>query len=111
MIPGVNPRQMKKMMQRMGIKQIDINADVVIIKSGDKEIIISEPSVVKVNMMGQETFQITGKVSERELEPEISEEDIKTVMQKANVSRKEATQSLKENKGDLAKAILELSSK
>ena len=111
MMPGVNPRQMKKMMQRMGIKQIDIDADVVIIKSGDKEIIISEPSVVKVNMMGQETFQITGKVSERELEPEISEEDIKTVMQKANVSRKEATQSLKENKGDLAKAILELSSK
>ena len=107
----MNPRQMKKMMQRMGIKQQDIDADLVTIKSGDKEIVISDPSVVKVNMMGQNTFQITGKVSERALEPEISEEDVKTVMEKANVSKEKAEKAIKENKGDLAKAIIELSSK
>ncbi len=111
MMPGMNPRQMKKMMQRMGIQQQDIDADLVTIKFNNKEIVISDPSVVKVNMMGQETFQITGKVSERVLEPEISEEDIKTVMQKAKVSKEKAEKALKDNKGDLAKAIIELSSK
>lgn len=111
MMPGMNPRQMKKMMQRMGIKQQDIDANLVIIRSSDREIVICDPSVVKVNMMGQETFQITGKVSERALETEISEEDVKTVMEKANVSKKEAEKAIKENNGDLAKAIIELSSK
>lgn len=111
-MPGMNPRQMKKMMQRMGIKQEEIDADSVIIKTSDKEIIITNPSVAKVNMMGQDTFQITGTISERALssEPEISEEDVKTVMEKANVSEEEAKKALDESEGDLAKAIIELSS-
>jgi len=110
MMPGMNPRQMKKMMRRMGIKQQEIDAESVIIKTSDKEIIISNPTVTKVNMMGQDTFQITGAISEKELEPEISEEDVKTVMEKANVSEEDAIKALKENNGDLAKAIIELSS-
>jgi len=108
---GMNPRQMKKMMQRMGIQQQDIDADLVIIKSGNKETIISKPNVVKVNMMGQETFQITGIISEREssTEPEISEEDIKTVMEQASVNEENARAALEASDGDLAKAIIELS--
>ena len=38
----------------MGIKQIEIDATEVIIKTPDKEIIISEPQVSKVNMMYQQ---------------------------------------------------------
>lgn len=108
---GVNPRQMKKMMQRMGIQQQEIDADLVIIKSGNKETIISEPNVVKVNMMGQETYQITGNVSEREAstEPEISKDDVKTVMEQANVDEEKARAALESSEGDLAKAIIELS--
>lgn len=109
MMPGMNPRQMKKMMQKMGIKQQDIDAESVIIKTPDKDIIISNPSVTKVNMMGQDTFQITGQISEQSSEPEISEEDVKTVMEKANVSEDEAKKALEENDGDLAKAIIGLS--
>ena len=108
---GMNPRQMKKMMQRMGIQQQEIDADLVIIKSGNKETIISEPNVVKVNMMGQETFQITGNISERDAstEPEISEDDIKTVMEQASVNEEKARAALEASDGDLAKAIIELS--
>ena len=58
MIPGMNPGQMRKMMQRMGIQQQEIDASEVIIKTPDKNIIISNPSVTKVNMMGQETFLV-----------------------------------------------------
>ncbi len=110
MFPGMNPKKIQQAMKRMGIQQVEIPATEVIIKTPDKEIIISEPQVSKVNMMGQETFQIVGKVEERELpsEPEISEEDIKTVMEQTNASREEAEQAIREQKGDLAAAILKL---
>jgi nascent polypeptide-associated complex subunit alpha len=111
MMPGMNPGQMRKMMQRMGIQQNEIEAEVVIIKTPGKDIIITEPSVVKVNMMGQETFQISGQISERESSTELSEEDIKTVMEQANVEREEAIGALKRNDYDLAKTIMELTSK
>lgn len=110
MFPGVNPRQMQQMMRKMGIQQTEINATEVIIKTADKEIIITNPSVAKVNMMGQETFQISGEINERNrsASPDISEEDIKTVMEQANVSHAAAKQALAEAHGDLAEAILNL---
>ena len=85
----------------------------VILKINDSvygEIIITEPQVSKVNMMGQETFQIIGNINERELstEPEINEEDIKTVMEQANVPEDEAKKAINDSEGDLAKAILSL---
>ena len=55
MIPGMNPRDMQRAMKRLGIKQEEIDAREVIIRTSDKEIIIQNPQVSKVNMMGQET--------------------------------------------------------
>jgi nascent polypeptide-associated complex subunit alpha len=111
MIPGMNPGQMRKMMQRMGIQQQEIDASEVIIKTADKNIIITNPSVTKVNMMGQETFQITGNVTESASEPELNEEDIITVIEQAGVDRERAIESLKENDYDLAKTIIRLTQK
>jgi nascent polypeptide-associated complex subunit alpha len=111
MFPGMNPRKMAQVMKRMGIQQVEIPATEVIIKTEDKEIIITEPSVSKVNMMGQETFQVSGQVNERERkteEIEISEDDVKTVMEQANVSEEKAREALESSGGDLAKAIMDL---
>ena len=110
MIPGINPRDMRKAMKRLGIKQEEIEALEVIIRTADKEIIIANPKVSKVNMMGQETFQISGIIDERSLssEPEISEDDIKTVMEQTGVSEKKAREAIARNDGDLAKAIMDL---
>lgn len=110
MFPGMNPRKMQQMMKRMGIQQKEIDATEVIIRAGDKEIVITEPSVAKVNMMGQETFQISGNVQEREIssDPEIKEDDIKTVAGQAAVSEEDAKKALEESKGDIAAAILSL---
>jgi nascent polypeptide-associated complex subunit alpha len=112
MIPGMNPRKMQQMMKRMGIQQVDIPATEVIIKTEDKEIVITEPSVAKVNMMGQETFQINGNVHERESssEPDISEEDIKTVIEQTGASAEDSKKALEESSGDIAAAILSLKS-
>jgi nascent polypeptide-associated complex subunit alpha len=110
MLPGVNKRQAEQMMKRMGIRSEDIDATEVIIRTPSKEIVISNPQVSKVNMMGQDTYQIVGQVSERALssEPEINDDDIETVMEQANVSREAAEEAVKAANGDLAQAILDL---
>jgi len=110
MIPGMNPRDMQRAMKKLGIKQEEIEANEVIIRSNDKEIVISSPQVSKVNMMGQETFQITGEAEEREIssEPEINEDDIKTVMQQTGATEEKVREAIESNENDLAKAIMSL---
>ena len=111
MFPGMNPRKMQQMMKQMGIQQQDIVATQVIIKTQDKEIVINNPSVAKVNMMGQETFQISGNIEERSLDttPEISQEDVKMVMDQTGANEDKVKEVLAETKGDLAEAIMQLS--
>jgi nascent polypeptide-associated complex subunit alpha len=84
------------------MKQEEIQADEVIIK-GEKNFKIKNPQVVKMNVMGQETFQITGEIEEL-----INEDDVKMIMEQTNCSKEEAIRSLKENNGDLAASILSL---
>ena len=108
MFPGMNPRKMNQMMKKMGVQQVVIPATEVIIKSEGRELVILNPQVSKVNMMGQETIQIVGQIHERAIELEINQEDITTVIGQTNVSREAATAALKAAKGDLAKAIMDL---
>ena len=112
MIPGMNPRQMKQAMRRMGIQQQDIDATEVIIRTADgNEIVISPPSVAKVNMMGQDTYQISGPEMVRAIETaaEITAEDVQTVMDQTGVNEEKAKAAIEEADGDLAQAILNLS--
>ncbi len=110
MFPGMNPKQLQRAMKQLGIQQQEISAKEVIIKCEDKEIIVTNPSVQKVNMMGQETFQISGEIEEKELSstPEISEDDIDTVMEQTGASKEKAQEALDKANGDLAEAILKL---
>jgi len=105
---GMNPRMMKQAMQRMGIRSEEIEALEVVIRCSDREIVIHHPSVSKVNMMGQNTFQIVGEAKERSLEVEISDEDVATVIDQTGVSREEARAAIEKHHGDLAAAILML---
>lgn len=111
-MPGMNPRKMQQAMKRLGIKQEEVDATEVIIKTPEKEIVVTNPSVAKVNMMGQETFQVAGNITERALstEPNINEDDVKTVMEQADCSKEEAEKAIKQAKGDLAEAIMKLKS-
>ena len=108
MIPGlggINPAKMKAMMKQMGINQEEIPAEKVTIEKSDgSEIIISNPNVQKMTMHGQESFQITGDVSESQ---SIKEEDIKLVAEKTGKSETEARKALEKTK-DIAEAIMEL---
>ena len=110
---GVNPKQMKQMMKRMGMKMDEIDADIVIIKGAGREIVIENPQVARISMKGQDTFQIMGDASEKEIEEEdvvveISEEDVMMVAQQAGVGSDDARKALEEANGDLAEAIMKL---
>ena len=113
MFPGINPREMQKAMKKLGIKQEEIDAELVIIRTADKDLVIRNPQVSKVNMMGQETFQISGEIAEveKESKAEINEDDISTVMGQAGCTKEEALESIEESGGNLAEAILKLQSK
>ncbi len=110
MIPGMNQRQMQQMMKQMGIQQVDVDATQVIIITPEKRIVIDKPQVSKVNMMGQQTWQVVGPAREERIEtlPDINDEDIKTVMDQTGVSRSEAYAAIRESSGDLAEAIIKL---
>ena len=107
MIPGINPKQLKQAMKKMGLNQEEIPATEVIIKTADSEIIIKNPEVLKVTMGGQESLQITGQMQKRTLK-NYNDEDVKTVMEQAKCSEKKAIEALEKSKGDLAEAILSL---
>ena len=110
MFPGMNmnPRQMKMAMQKMGIKQDELDAVRVVIELKDKKLVFDSPEVSKVNMMGNSSFQVVGDYVEESLEssPEITDEDIQTVMDQAGVSKEEAISAIESAEGDLAEAIL-----
>jgi len=112
----VNPREAKRMMQRMGLS-MDAMPDVeqVVIKTSNKEITIEEPEVAMIEMQGKKIFQITGgKISEKAAERKpsgVAEEDVRLVADQTGKSVEEARKALEESNGDLAKAILLLQSK
>ena len=109
MFGGLNPKKMQAMMKQMGMAQEEIDASRVIIEKNDNtKTIIENPSVTKIKMQGQETFQIVGEISEESAEIGVSEEDIQTVVEKTSCTEEQAKETL-EKTGDLAEAILKLS--
>ena len=104
-MPNLNPKQLEQAMKKLGVKQEKIDAYEVVIKTRDKNFILRNPEVMKVNMMGQQSLQITGDIEE---ESNITEDDVNTVADQAGVSKDKARLALENSSGDLAAAIMEL---
>jgi nascent polypeptide-associated complex subunit alpha len=111
----VNPREARRMMQRMGMSMDAIpEVEQVTIKTSSKEITIEEPEVAILEVQGQKIFQVTGgKVTEKAVERKstIPEEDVRLVADQTGKSPEQARKVLEECGGDLAKAILLLQSR
>ncbi len=116
----MNPREQRRMMQRMGMNMDSIpNVEQVIIKTRNKDITIEQPEVAILEMQGQKIFQVIGgKVTEKAPEHgafsaskiSVSEADVQLVADQTGKSVDEARNALEECEGDLAKAILLLQS-
>jgi nascent polypeptide-associated complex subunit alpha len=130
MIPGGprNQRQMEQMMRRLGMSTEPV-ADVeeVIVRTRTKEHVFTRPEVTILTVQGTRTYQIVGTPVLRAksaapspapgLAPTAApaegppEEDIRLVMEQANVSREEAIEALFQAKGEPAEAIMKILSR
>ncbi|MCL4373286.1 MAG: nascent polypeptide-associated complex protein [Candidatus Marsarchaeota archaeon] len=109
MMPNLDPRAMKNLMSKMGIKTTEMSASRVVIELDDKDIIIESPQVTAIDAQGVRTFQISGDISEVEKQTsvEITEDDINMVADKTGIADKERIkEALEKTKGDIAEAIL-----
>jgi len=108
---GMNPAKMKQMMKQMGIDVKELkDVQEVIIRTADSNIVIENANVTIMKVQGSDTYQIVGDVKEVPKELEIPADDIKLVMEQTGVSEEEARKALKTSNGDLAEAIVTLSS-
>ncbi len=110
MMRGGN-REMRRMLDKMGLDMTTLdNVEEVIIKTDKKELYLVKPQVIEMKGKDSTIFQIVASdIEEKEREvPSFKEEDLILVMQQANVSREKAVHALTESKGDIAQAILSL---
>jgi nascent polypeptide-associated complex subunit alpha len=128
---GMNPRKMKQMMKQMGIDVDELDAEEVIIRTGDGELYFADAQVTKMDAQGQETYQIVGEPETREStagevpaeteaagseaevrdaagDAEIPDADGEIVAQRAGVSEADAREALAAEDGDLAAAVSRL---
>lgn len=103
MLPGMDPRTMKQAMKKLGMKQTEIPAKEVIIKTDHGILSIKEPQVLEVEMMGEHYLQVSGEIEVQE-----DNEDIETIIAQTGATKTSAKKALEDADGDLAKAILTL---
>lgn len=111
-MPGkINPRQMNQMMRRLGInvKNID-DVEKVIIQTKDKEYIFEDAEVTLMDAQGQKTYQIIGNPHIKNRTQDTLNDDVKLVMQQTGKTEEEARKALQQSDGDIAQAILNLTS-
>lgn len=104
-------REMRRMLDKMGLdmKTMD-NVEEVIIKTDRKELFLIKPQIIEMKGKDNTIFQVIATdIEEKQRDvPSFKEEDVILVMQQANVSREKALQALIESKGDMAQAIMSL---
>jgi nascent polypeptide-associated complex subunit alpha len=122
-IPGGarNPRQMEQMMRRLGMTTEPVpDVEEVIVRTRTKEHVFRAPEVTILTVQGVRTYQVVGQpeVRARSAAPAAAsapgpaatsgppEEDIRLVMEQANVPREEAVEALFQAHGEPAEAIM-----
>lgn len=125
MLPGMggrmNPKQLNAMMRQMGITMEEIDGvEEVVIRTPDKEIVITQADVSKMTAKGEVTWQIMGNATTRPraaaapaapaapVKLEVRDEDVDFVASQTNVSKEAARKALEAANGEPAEAILKL---
>ena len=116
---GLNSRKMKQMMEQMGIDIEEVEAQEVVIRTPDGDLVFSDAEVQKMDAQGQETYQVVGSPELRESGGGGSEsedeqgddgnvvpaEDVEIVAQRTGASEDDAREALEATDGDLAAAV------
>ncbi len=116
---GFNPQKMEQMMKQMGIDVDELDAEEVIIRTEETELVFSSPDVTKMDARGQETYQVIGSPEERDRgageesgepaleggEDAIPDDDVEIVATRTGATESEARAALERHDGDLAAAV------
>ncbi|WP_058366768.1 nascent polypeptide-associated complex protein [Haloparvum sedimenti] len=129
---GMNPRKMKQMMKQMGIDVTEIDAEEVVVRTDEEDLVFDAPQVTRMDAQGQMTYQIVGEpesveagtggsgsggqsaieggdgTDDEESGLEIPDDDVHIVAERAGVSEEDAIEALEAEEGDLAAAIARL---
>ena len=131
MIPGGprNQREMTQMMRRLGMTNESIpDVEEVVVRTRTKEHVFEKPEVTVLTIQGVRSYQVVGTpvIRARTGGPATTasgsnvstappaapsgppEEDVRLVMEQANVSREEALEALLQAKGEPAEAIMKI---
>lgn len=108
-MPGVNPKQMKAAMKKMGMKMEEIEGvERVVVYTSSGNYVFEPAEVVGITMQGQTSYQLTGEPRFEAAKLEIPASDVELVSSQTSVSEDEARKALEECNGDIAEAILKL---
>jgi nascent polypeptide-associated complex subunit alpha len=134
---GLDPRKMQQMMKQMGIDITEIDAEEVLIRTPDEELVFESADVQRMDAQGQETYQIVGEPDTRPRgegstgtesgtsagggadtdtadsgraggTAEIPDTDVEIVAGRTGASEAQARDALAEADGDLAAAVEKL---
>lgn len=113
---SLRPRDLKRMMKRMGIEVEEVDATRVEVSLSDgSKLVVEDPQAVLVmRARGQPPMiYVVGELARPEARElgggvEISDEDVKLVVEQTGASPEEARRALEETGGDIAAAILKL---
>ncbi|HXW67182.1 MAG TPA: nascent polypeptide-associated complex protein [Thermoplasmata archaeon] len=122
MIPGGprNQRQMEQMMRRLGMTSEAVpDVEEVVVRTRTKEHVFERPEVTVLTVQGVRTYQVVGQPTVRSRVADAPapgtgapagppEEDVRLVMEQANVSREEAVEALLQSSGEPAEAIMKI---
>lgn len=111
---GMNPGQMKKLMQQMGIKNTEVPATRVVIESENGNLVVENPQVTMIEMGGQKSLQVIGEIREEKAgegasvpkESAKTQSDVEIIMEKSGCEQEQAEKALKEANGDIVEAIM-----
>ena len=124
----MNPRKMQQMMEQMGIDMSDIDAEEVIIRTPEEELVFTDAEVQLMEAQGQKTYQVVGDPESRERGESTADEsgaedssadesggdnvvdadDVEIVAMRTGVDEDTAREALEDNDGDLADAVNQL---
>ncbi|MDE1858921.1 MAG: nascent polypeptide-associated complex protein [Candidatus Micrarchaeota archaeon] len=112
-MPNIDPRQLKRIMDSMGIKSTELDASRVVIEGADMDIIVENPQVTKIDAKGSVSFQIQGDIKEVDkVKVQIDDDDIKLFMEKSGIDDPEKARiALEQANGDIAAALINLKDK
>jgi len=118
---GLNPRKMKQMMEQMGIDFEELDANEVIIRTDDEDLVFDDAEVTRMDAQGQQTYQVVGEPESRDAgaldaatgdadgdeggDAAVPDEDVQIVSQRTGASEAAAREALEANNGDLAAAV------